>query len=369
MKILYLLRAEYGLLGTSASFKIPKIVSERHDVRVLSAEAGNDALRIYDEQMGNVFHAPDKSVETRARHAEEVLDGFQPDIIHAFFFRDVFELLDRLVPLFNHRPKLIIDVRSPLLIREWGNRVKYQMRTAWKGRHVDLFMGLNAAVVDEVFPMVGRTSFAEVPTGLDLEMFSDVVADHTPRPLRRFVYSGSIAHVRKLEEMARLFHGARRISGLPLELHVYGGGNALEHLKDLSATERLRGIYWHGPVRQSELARRLSRMDAGLNFMQSRLYDNAMTLKSLEYAAVRLPVISSTTTRNAILSRMGYPLIQFDNQPASLHEALEPYLRDDNAGLWGYLDQINISELSRLDWRTLVRTKVEPEYRRLLIAR
>lgn len=90
---------------------------------------------------------------------------------------------------------------------------------------------------------------------------------------------------------------------------IVGGGRRLGELEKLVERKGIRNIRLTGPKAYQQAMREVARMDVCLlPFEQSPVSDGSCPLKLFEYAALRRPVVSTTTTE---VRRLGMDWVQF----------------------------------------------------------
>jgi len=365
LKILYILRAEWGLIGANAAYYLPVNASKAGAcVETCSAPSLNPASKII------VFPPPDfpnnmavsHDPEIRGKSIAKTLTRFKPDIIHAFYFRNIWKTLEYIPKALLNRSKLIIDIRTPLLSQSRREKLGFYMRNTPWNRRISHYFGLNKAVFKSTFPAAPMSKFTAVPTSLNASMFSGSSLRDVTRPPRNFVYLGSLARIRRLNGLVEGF--AQAVTrGANIHLHMIGGGNdeaALQALvEDMGMAKH---IHFTGQVGQLDIPVHLVKMDAAITYIPDDIFNHAISLKSFEYGAAGLPVIASNQANLGELESSGLPVLRFNNQAGDIADIFVNL----SSGALVFPQPENWNRLrdyiAKNDWSFIYRTIVAPSY-------
>jgi glycosyltransferase involved in cell wall biosynthesis len=170
-----------------------------------------------------------------------------------------------------------------------------------------------------------------VPTGVDVERFATADPEgadplgSTDGPV--VVYVGNIGHAQDLKSCVRALdrteHDAR--------LRLVGGGDAVEHLRDVAADAGIEDrVTFAGPVPHDAVPELLASAEVGLApLVDDAELSYAMPTKVYEYMGAGLPVI---TTGNGELERFVEASgggIHVENDPDAVADALDRLLGDE----------------------------------------
>lgn len=167
-----------------------------------------------------------------------------------------------------------------------------------------------------------------LPNGADLEDLDRLAlragaagTSQTPgrRPVVGFV--GAFEYWVDLELLTRV------AEALPqCEIRLVGGGRRLGELREMIGRRGLANVSLTGPKPYDEAMRLVAGMDVCLlPFVHSAVADGSCPLKLFEYAALRRPIVSTSTTE---VRRIGEGWISFADHPPEMAEAVRQCLAD-----------------------------------------
>lgn len=168
-----------------------------------------------------------------------------------------------------------------------------------------------------------------LPNGADLEELDRLAADTSGasrtsgrRPVVGFV--GAFEYWVDLELIARV------AEALPqYEMRLVGGGRRLGELREMVARRGLSNVSLTGAKPYHEAMRLVTGMDVCLlPFVHSPVSDGSCPLKLFEYAALRRPIVSTSTTE---VRRIGDGWISFADQPPEMAAAVRRCLTDPDS--------------------------------------
>lgn len=361
MRIAFIMRAAFGVLGGTDSYLMPKYVAQRHDVLVLcqgNPKSGEEV--VYKNDDLNICDVGAGSAETRAAKIFGALQGFKPEIVHVFHNPLCLRILyglRRALPLV----KRVLDFRSPLLVSSNAAHAAVLWRYFLCQFFVDHVFTHSLGTIEDNLPLRFR-HITELPPGVETRRFK--AAGRPAGTPRKFLYIGSVARVRQLELLIRAFARFSRINSLRPSLDIIGGGNALGELRNLVASSGLCDcIRLTGLVPQEEIYVRLCEYDAGIAYVPYDKFSRAPSLKFLEYSAAGLPFMASDTIGHRdYASRFGFSFTPFQNSPQGVVAGLnqicaKPDLHEEIA--------VNRTAVQRFDWERIVAKDLLPVYAKL----
>lgn len=363
MRVAFILRSEFGLLGANASYMFPSVVARRHDVLVLTSPTGpaEADLAVFSDPNVMIARLTSDTLAGRAEEAMAYLERFQPDVVHVFNFRDclLYPVMARL--RLRRRCAWVLDIRTPLLEEDEALRRRIRMKNLLLQWAVDHVCTHEESSVPTHFPRLYRPSSLVRP-GVDMAAFKP------PLPksglLRRYVFIGSIARRRKIDFLIRSFAAfAQRVDD-GVTLDIYGGGNRLEAMRALVRSLGMDGVITlHGARDQAELFRVLPTYDAAIGYVPQGAFNNAPALKVLEYAAAGLPIFASDLSGLKRLRRHGFRIVYFQNK----RDAFVRALRGNRRGADGARKAAhNWKTVQAFDWAHIVESELYPVYDKLL---
>ena len=167
-----------------------------------------------------------------------------------------------------------------------------------------------------------------LPNGADLEELDQIASteqraiENEPRRSRPVVgFVGALEYWVNLDLMVDV---AARLDYC--DFLIVGGGRRLAELRSLVEQRQLRNVVLTGPKAYQEAMRLVVRMDVCLlPFEQTPVSDGSCPLKLFEYAALRRPVVSTTTTE---VHRIGAGWVWFADSAADFAAVIAEALAD-----------------------------------------
>ncbi len=364
MRIAFILRSEFGLLGTSATYMLPSRVARHHDVLVLTSPTGKAErdLKVFSDPGLAITPLRGTTLPKRLNEAMGHLERFRPDIVHIFYFRDALLYAQAVKTRLASPGKWLLDVRTPLLEENRWRRLGIQARNLLHQRYIDWAICPSNGCVRSHFPYLGCPI---TPTSLGVALDRFVVEETWPcENISRFVYVGSVARRRRIDQLVRWFGAFAAQAGGGVSLDIFGGGNTLKNVRAQIAHDGLADIITaHGPADQELLFRRLPTFDAGIGYVPDGHYDDAPALKILEYAAAGLPIAASGLRGLRGMAREGLDMSFFANAQDDFVKCLME-LRQRGAD--PELLRQNRAVVARWDWDRVIERDLLPVYGRLV---
>lgn len=362
LTILYIARSTFGVMGEAAISNYARVVSSFHDVHVFETPANNEVAGPLPE--GVQLHTSfDRGPQKRRHVLFDVLRKVKPDIVHLvqspYCYDDVMMLkpvFDDAVWCFDFRSPHVGDPDAPAIARYHDMQFE-----------VDCLLTHSKESLRTNLPKLRREA-EEIPPGVDIGAIQEVTLEkpqeHLSGGLRKLVYVGSLSQTRKLDEMLRIFSQAHLEFG-GLSLDIFGQGNAEVDLQRLAIELGLENaVKFCGRLDQKLLWGELPRYDAGLAYVPTEMFGTAPSLKSIEYAALGLPVLASDTEgHRAFSGRYGFDFDLFPNEP----DGLTASLKVENGANWTS-DRLsrNLAATREMDWARIIEDRLLPIYDRLI---
>lgn len=366
LKIIYILRTSFGLMGTNASYFMPKEIAKTHEVMILEGPSyeSEGALAVVKNKDLNIKTVDEKEFEKRFSGICKYIDEFKPDIIHIFYHHQALQLGKALRKKYSSNIKLILDIRSALLEERLIQRIFLQVRALFLQGAFDIIATNGPYVVKTVFPLCWRP-VRELNHGVDCAAFK---VRNTAWQTNNIdlVYTGAIAKKRNIENLLMGFKTLLEepnASQYNFTLHLYGTGNRFENMKQLSQTLKIdHSVIFHGLIDQEKLSNILNTHSIGIGYVPFGIYKNAPALKTLEYICAGLSVLASDTQPTKDLLELGFKIETYDNSAQGFADGV---LRLCEKG-WEEASVLNnINLIKQFDWQNIVQNSLIPIYQKL----
>ena len=296
------------------------------------------------------------------------------EIIHVFSY--AFAVLIKLATFpSSRRVKWVYDIRSGPLEDRTKSSLIYKLVKILLRLESSLFnktFVIDEAVKDEVLGHHTKKEIVIVPLGVDFEIFKPYGKN---RSLLRgydirekdiiLVYLGSLGKMRRLEKLIFAFKKAC-LEVKNLRLMVLGEGDDLQHLKTITKKLLLSDkVFFTGYINFSEVPKYLSAADIGISYVPIiPCFDAQPPIKTVEYLACSLPVIATSTKGNCLFINHKENGFLTKGDPDSLSKAMIRLCR--NVNLRQKLAKNARTSIIQYDWRTIVKEKILPAYRKVL---
>ena len=366
MKILYILRTSFGLMGTNASYFIPNEVAKHHDVMVLqgpSTEA-EQGLVVADHAGLNINTVDETDFDRRFEGICEYIENFQPDIIHVFYHHQALRLGKAIQKKYKGKVKLLLDIRTPLLEDNPRQRIRVQFRAMLLQNAFDMVATHSLYSVKTIFPFCWLP-VRELSYGVNMPAFKVRTSGWKDDSID-LVYTGAIAKKRKIEKLLQGFKALlerQEASKYCFKLHLYGAGNRLDEMKELSDSLQLAdNVVFHGLVKQQDLCNNLHKHSIGIGYVPFGIYKQAPALKTLEYMCAGLGVLASQTQPAVDLQKLGFKIKTYDNSEADFANKV---LQICEEGWSKTSTETNLKFMNQFDWKQIVQDTLLPMYKEL----
>lgn len=359
MRILYILRSEFGLIGTNASYMFPSIVNRTNKVRVISFDANKNEnnLKVFEDPSVDIRQFPFLPIPRRTSTILRQIEYFNPDVVHQFYHGNCMftAMMARAV---ESRPrKWLLDIRSPLFGEKDGVR-RERRRNLYFQQYYNAILTHDPHSPKTVFPLIYKPVI-QAPLAINSAAFHGGLQQVFPSKTIRCVFAGSLARRRKLDFLLEAFDLVRR-KNLDVSLDIYGAGNDLNRLRDKSREMNLANVVnFKGLTSQIELIARLKEYQIGVCYIPQENFSSAPALKFYEYCAAGLFPLCSDNKGLRKAQRQGFTAKYFRNTPESFADAL--------ASLPSFEEQVNIRAANfehskQFTWENVVSKSLIPNY-------
>ena len=359
MRILYILRSEFGLIGTNASYMFPSIVNRSHKVRVLSFEANKNekGLKVFKDNSVDVREFPFQPVPNRTQTILKQIEYFNPDIVHHYYHGQCMftSMVARSVE--SRRRKWFLDIRSPLFGQR-QNVKRERRRNLYFQQYYDGIFTHDPSSPKTVFPFVYKPVY-QAPLAINSEVFKGGIPAPIPSKLLRSVFVGSIARRRKLDFLLHAYKEAQN-NNINATLDIYGSGNDLNRLTQLTRELGLENVVtFKGLLPQKELMQRMKLYQYGICYVPQENYSNAPALKFYEYCAAGLFPLCSKNKGILKAKTQGFKAEYFKNTPESFVKTLMSLPNTSNLVT---IRQSNHEISKDYTWEAVVERDLIPRY-------
>lgn len=368
--ILFLARGPYGTLGMNASYMIPKTLNEKgFKVKVLSFNDNPSVGKVISKNCSFVSEVGKSTLIERVKFVRQVIDEFKPDIIHMFTMPN-FSMYPYLCSsLGRHKPKWLIDVRSPPLRQKPQPIILKPIRFLLNLINQSGFYCITSHVLQSAkdsFSFVYKP-LCEVRLGVDFdairkkkwEYSTDVV------PVSKFVYIGSVAKLRCLDTLLYGIQNAcsQLKSDSQFTIDFWGNGDDLDNLKKLTNRMDLNKVVsFQGVINQNDLFDKICEYDVGIGYVPYGQYRFSPALKVIEYMAANIGVLASDTEGVKVHVKNGNNGSFFENNPKSIGDQISTLVTN---GYPAFFLKKGLKTAKECSWETVVDEQLLPVYKKM----
>jgi len=359
VKIAFITRSGFGVLGGGASYYFPALLSVEHEVLVITPASATKEEVVRSSEGIRVSSISAGAGRWALYEIYRQLEDFKPDIVHVFHSPRCLAYVYGLKSFFP-KAKWVLDFRSPPVVEGFWSRNKLRLKYYISQFCYDVVVTHSFRTIRDnvLFPVSG---VLEVPPGVELSRVRCKDRVSRGRFPERFVYVGSVSRSRQVDKLINAFAQWAQKQERAVRLDVIGGGNALEEMRRLVREKELtRFVSILGALPQECLFNKIAEYDAGIAYVPYDHFARAPSLKSLEYAAAGLPILASDTEGHKdYSSRFGFKFSYFSNNQSSMIRALESFshhFATDDSWL------SNLERVRPFDWKVVVERLLLPIY-------
>jgi glycosyltransferase involved in cell wall biosynthesis len=353
MRIAFISPNPFGFRGTSGTYKVIEKIKKYHEILVFCRPPCTES--IYHCKEVPIIPIPNPRKRIDFQTLIPSLRSFDPDIVYIFNLAQ-WSLLLRTLRKICSRAKYVLDIRTPLLI-EGEKRAEIQQAGNAEFTNLDAIIAHCKESVRTWIPHC-KLDALEAPPGIDLSMFQPRCLDGVDGFCNRFVYVSSLYPIRKTEILIEGFASYWKEKNPEASLDIFGSGQHVTFLKELIRDLDLsQNVKLCGTVEQRLLLARLSDYDVGIAWVPKVFYNDAPSLKVLEFMAAGIAVAATDTNAHRGLLRRGFSLDLFDDNAESLAKALSELSRRGFSQ-----DRIlkNLKAINQFDYDVIVSQKIVP---------
>ena len=179
------------------------------------------------------------------------------------------------------------------------------------------------------------------------------------------VYSGAIAHHRKIDNLITAFKKVAEIHE-DVKLLMIGDGDALADIQALTRKLNLgESIIFTGRVPYTEVCNLISMADIGISYIPiDNNYNFNPPLKTFEYLACGLPTIATKTESNSKIIKDGFNGILVNDTPDDVADSINKLLVDKD--LQNHLSRNARNSIMEYDFDYIAQNSFIPLYKELL---
>lgn len=294
----------------------------------------------------------------------KICSKFSPDIICLGQWKKWNSIAVRLRKDFPHAA-IILEVKSPVIWRGDENRYKRDCGT-WQEDHLVLD-GIIAPSLGMVNTMIAdvQTPFLQHRSILNGNLIKGKTFSSGIAKCKKFVFAGSLAKERKLDKLINM------VSQLPKhildQMHIdfFGDGPARSELEALSSSLGLSSkISFLGVIPQSELLAKYCLYDAGIAWVPKDLYDNAPSLKLVEYCAAGIIPLATSSVGHLMMKNFDFSITYFDEEnQQSFIDAMFALIV---GGISSEEIGKNVSRARDFDYKSVVSNEILPFYKKIV---
>lgn len=357
MRVLFVFHSHLMEIGFASSYYFPReLVKLGVDVTVTGL-AGEGAKLLRNANVKVIEIAPSSNWRSSVK---AVAAQVQPDIVHTFIHNNFGLLPSYLRPL---SAKFIVDVRSPLLmpVKAQWRRPLVRLKRMLEASRYNAVIGITPEAV--ATHMMGKRQVTVIPGGVDFSVFVERPKSMLPQTPVRLVYVGSIDPRRKPLALIEAVLLANK--KVPVALDIFGYGDGLDEVMAYINHHQAENLVtFHPAIKREELAKKIAEYDIGLAYVPRAQYDPGPPLKTLEYLAVGLPTIATSTIGNRVLIKHEENGLIADEDPYHYGDAIQRLAADIE--LRNRFAQVARRSVESFEWSRLVSERLIPLYERLL---
>lgn len=362
-RIAFITPRVFGTMGTQGSYALAKAFAARVSTLVISRQAGEaDTLPIVagDEGLAEHHRVKFKRADAAERIVRLVRD-FDPDLVH--FVNDPRWV--ELIPLLKQRcprARFVLDLKTPLFSPP-EKRVPLQRAGQAASAHLDLVVGLGREIVDSWIPDHDGPVLV-YPLGIDMQGIRRRADPLQALPEKvRFVYVGQLHPVRQIPRLLQLVASLPEDLRQGFQLDLYGAGGGEEEIdEEIGRLGIADQVARRGALPQDALFELLADYDCGIAWVPHAIFNEAPSLKFLEYAAAGIGIIATDTLGHRRNVEDGFAANLFTDDAASFAQAVRHAM---TGGISAQDLAANAATVERFGFDWIAEQILLPEYRKL----
>jgi glycosyltransferase involved in cell wall biosynthesis len=361
LRVLFISPRVLGLLGSPGSYSLVEALAKLVSLRVIcntDQSGSKDVPQVHQVSPDiNVDYLSFRDKES-TNDILDIIGHFRPHVVHVVNYHGWVDLVPKIRQTFPG-VRCVMDIKTPLL-QEGPLRGQLQQKGCTASEHVDAFLAYSKENV-ETWLACNHAPVLVYPLGIDAGgIVPRSLGGESIRRCRKFVYIGNLHEKRRLVKLVSL------IRALPPELlqrfslDIFGSGNGKDRLAAQIQAEGLGGIVRvHDVMPQAELFSTLKNYDAGIAWVPLETYDNAPSLKFLEYAAAGLVTVATATSGHQRNVDAGFKTFLFSETPDSFAQVIRQLMEEgvDGATIWENAELVKL-----YDWENIAREYIIPYY-------
>ncbi|MCP4021532.1 MAG: glycosyltransferase [Desulfobacteraceae bacterium] len=363
-RVLFVSPRPFGLMGTPGTYLLTESYAKFVDICILSnKEKPKDLPIVYQDKTRINLHEINFSRANFFNEAQAIIKEFAPKLVIIGNCAQWYEIAADIKEICPHA-LYVLDIKSPLIIdgdQEIYNHVQKQGME--RSFFLDLVMTRCMDDVDTWIPECEVRTLV-YPLGVKIKDYAPKTISEKFIKCRRFIYVGSIHRRRQLDKMIHYIHQLPEPLRQDLTFDFYGSGPALNELKQLVKETGLENtVSFKGFVDSETLVELLPTYDAGMAWVPYDIYNNAPSLKLLEYLASGLVPVAMDTAAHKSYSDEGFHIEYFTDTSESFGHAIQ---RISDQGFSGSKRQTNLEKITEHDWDQVASEKILPVFEELI---
>lgn len=359
-RLLFVTPRPLGLMATPGTYLSVEGYAEHCEVEVVAKPITSDGEII--------VHTPSKPLPVTLLDPDQadfeecviaVIRRFRPDVVCLASWLRAPRLIKAVRSTFP-AVKICLEVKSPVLNPDPVRRAQNAARWERVEHCLDGIIAPSRGMVETYLPNYSGP-LLQHRSILDYGKIGKRTFETDRLVCRRFVFSGSLAHLRQIDKLLRL------IAGLPadilrvMQVDFFGDGPARGELEALAREIGLEGtVRFLGAVQQAELFRMYREYDAGIAWVPTELYDSAPSLKLIEYCAAGIAPLATASSGHLLLKEHGFHIDYFDEHKEESFAELIAQVCSDGVDASGLCD--NIRRAEKFDYRSVTGEEILPFY-------
>lgn len=361
LRVLFISPRVLGLLGSPGSYSLVEALSKLVSLRVIcnTDQSGSKDVpqvhRVSEDIDIDYLSFRNKNSTTDILN---IIKQFKPHVVHVVNYHGWVDLVPKIRKEFPG-VRCVMDIKTPLL-QEGSLRGQLQQKGCNASQHVDAFLAYSKENV-ETWLACNRAPVLVYPLGIHASGIIPRESDsEAVRHCRKFVYIGNLHEKRKLGQLVSLIRVLPPELLEQISLDIFGSGNDRERLLAQVKADGLDNVVRvHDAMPQAELFSILKNYDAGIAWVPLETYDNAPSLKFLEYMAAGLVTVGTSTFGHRRNVDAGLRAYLFSEAPASFEKVMREVIEK---GVDAATIRQNAELVKRYDWENIAHRYIVPYY-------